>query len=1065
MLIPRSQRNSFLALHVCLAFCLSAVLASGQEASYKGEVFLKRGLIVESLSKNEEGEKAGIKPGDVLLSWSRGVAKGEIASPFDLPFIRTEQASRGPLRLRGLRGTGRRTWLIGCDLWGIWTHPDFHGELLAAYQKGQELANAGKLDEAFVQWQKAITIAEEHKEISWLVPWLLSRAAQMYGRQWEKSDDLFRQAIQRAGDTRPEVTADLLRQRAQWSELRGDFIHMQEYREEELRQLRKLDGEMAASNTLLSLAWVAERRGDFEKADQFAKEALRISQADAPQSVETVIAFQSVGATALDRGDLAAAARYEERALERVERYFPRSYHAAQVLDALGNIARRGGELAKARTYFQRAISVAERSGGPDSRPVADALNRLSECLVEQGDLQGAERHELRALAIWQKTTPGSLSVATSLRNLGNIARIRKDLVQARDDYQQALEIGEHVAPQSEETGRFLIGLGYVARDGGDPVLAEAYFRKALVIIDKSAPGNLNHAETLADLAEALQGQHKLAEATKTYEQALAELSSHWDGQREERSHYRAYRAVYYEHYVEALVQQALPERAFEAVEASRARALLEMLSESQIDIHQGADSVLLARERKLRQLLNTQSQARIHLLSGKHTDDEVSRVDQEISDLRDQIAQVETDMRITSPQFAALTDPQALNTKRIQQLLDSNTVLLEYSLGDKRSYVWLLTDDSLRIFELPKRAEIETLAANFYSALTARTRNMNTAPEKEAASWARTDSSSEIIASQLGQILLGPVANLIEGKRLLVVADGALQYIPFSALPSPQNLNEPLIVQHEIVNLPSASVLAEIRQVSSSRSTPAREVAVLADPVFAPNDERVTPGAAGSVAKPRGTFRGIVRRSASDIGLQSNNDSYLERLIYSRKEAEAIVAIAPHTKALLDFQASRRMALSPELANYRIVHFATHGFMDNKHPEFSGLVLSLVDKRGKPQDGFLGLEDIYNLKLPVDLVVLSGCQTGLGEEIRGEGLVGLTRGFMYAGASRVMASVWSVDDYSTSQLMKYFYRSLERDKMRPAAALRQAQIDMWKHKDSRAPYYWAAFQLQGEWQ
>ena len=155
---------------------------------------------------------------------------------------------------------------------------------------------------------------------------------------------------------------------------------------------------------------------------------------------------------------------------------------------------------------------------------------------------------------------------------------------------------------------------------------------------------------------------------------------------------------------------------------------------------------------------------------------------------------------------------------------------------------------------------------------------------------------------------------------------------------------------------------------------------------------------------------------------------------------------------------------MSPELADYRIVHFATHGILDNRHPELSGLVLSLVNENGKPEDGFLKLQDVYNMRLPVDLVVLSGCETGLGEQVHGEGLIGLTRGFMYAGATRVVASLWSVSDIATASLMADFYRAMERDGMRPAAALRAAQVRMWKQKQWSSPYYWAAFEIQGEW-
>jgi CHAT domain-containing protein len=190
-------------------------------------------------------------------------------------------------------------------------------------------------------------------------------------------------------------------------------------------------------------------------------------------------------------------------------------------------------------------------------------------------------------------------------------------------------------------------------------------------------------------------------------------------------------------------------------------------------------------------------------------------------------------------------------------------------------------------------------------------------------------------------------------------------------------------------------------------------------------------------------------------------------RLPFSREEASAIASLAnPQTRFVAtDFRASRATVLGGALAGHRIVHLATHGIVDNQRPALSGLLLSLFDERGAPRNGFLRLHDIYNMRLDADLVVLSACQTALGKEIQGEGLIGLTRAFMYAGASGVIATLWQVSDAATAELMKRFYRGLLKEGLTPAAALRAAQRDMSHDARWSAPYYWAGFVLQGDWQ
>jgi CHAT domain-containing protein len=316
--------------------------------------------------------------------------------------------------------------------------------------------------------------------------------------------------------------------------------------------------------------------------------------------------------------------------------------------------------------------------------------------------------------------------------------------------------------------------------------------------------------------------------------------------------------------------------------------------------------------------------------------------------------------------------------------------------------------------------------------------------------------------AASLSQMLLGPAAAELKNKRLLIVSEGVLQYVPFAGLPDPTATDSrPLIVAHEVVNAPSASVVALLRQETANRKPARRALAVLADPVFSNDDPRVSAARAGHVLPDEKTPATDALRSANEAGLGD-----LKRLRFTRLEADEIARLAaddPKLKAV-DFQATRKLATSAEIGEYRIVHFATHGLINNRHPELSGIVLSLIDEKGEPQNGFLRLYDLYNLKLSADLVVLSACQTALGKEIRGEGLVGLTRGFMYAGAPRVIASLWQIDDRASAEFMKRFYQGMLGEKLRPAAALRAAQVSMQNDKRWHAPHYWAAFTLQGEW-
>ena len=505
-----------------------------------------------------------------------------------------------------------------------------------------------------------------------------------------------------------------------------------------------------------------------------------------------------------------------------------------------------------------------------------------------------------------------------------------------------------------------------------------------------------------------------------------------------------------------ASIDKAQLESAFEISEHAHARSLLEVLGEASAHIRQGVDPKLLEQEQILQQKLNAQALYKMRLL-GQPEPHELEIVERDIRELTASYLEVETQIRQQSPRYANLVQPQPLTLKRIQDELPDGTLLLEYTLGAERSYVWAITNNSLNAYTLPGRDEIESLVKSVCALLVAR-QTLNTSDANYIERVTQADAEYWRQASRLSQILLRPVSDAIQGKTILVVPDGALYYLPFEALPAPgQNNNQgsfeatPLIVDHEVVTLASASILAAIRQTVRVGSNEEKLIAILADPVFSTTDSRVKK----------------LSSAPAQQSFQLTDAISLTRLPATEDEAESIMALVPSGTGTMatGFDANRTMALSGQLGQYTIVHLATHGVVDVENPEMSGIVLSLVSRDGKSREGLVQLHDVYNMNLAnTQLVVLSACETALGKEVRGEGLVGLSRGFMYAGASSVVASLWKVDDRATTELMTKFYKGLFEEGLTASAALRNAKLSMWRESRYHAPFYWAAFPLQGEY-
>lgn len=869
---------------------------------------------------------------------------------------------------------------------------------------------------------------------------------------------------------------------------------------------RSLDNPSLEGDTLNFMGGAYDLLGEVDRALDYYSQGLDLFRKTGNRSSEAY-ALNNLGKIYYDLADWQKAMDYFNQALP-LARAFGDQRREAVLLHNLGSILNSTGEPERALPLFQQSLLLRRAVG--DKAGEAGELNAIGTAERLMGRLQESLDYYNQALTLRRAVGDRRLEAST-LDDMGTAYAALGQTEKALEAHQQALQLQRAVEnPRGQAVS--LGNIAYVyARQRQLPTAIESY-AQALSIFRTLNDSN-NGAAMLQGIARAERDRGNLTEARSRLEEALRmfeEVRARAGGQ-QVRASYFASKLDAYKLYIDLLMQEhrlkpteGHDAEALAASERARARSLIELLNEAHVDIRQGVDAGLIERERTLAQLLNAKAQRQIQLLGQKSSQVQLAELIKEIRTLEDEYQQVQSAIRKASPAYAALTQPQPLSLKEIQEQLDPNTVLLEYSLGEGRSYVWAITQTALSSYELPKREQLEKAARQFYELLT--TRSLFKPGEGAAQRQERiAEADAQLVEAgkELSQMVLGPVAAGLGNKRLVVVSDGALQYVPFAALSvvsgqlsvinGPTTRGEqrttdkgqrttaaykPLIIDHEIISLPSASALAVQRKSLAGRKPAANAVAVIADPVFSIADQRFraharasaarseqADSAANSAADSTNATR-IIEHLADDSDGNAASKLVIRRLRFTRQEAEQILAVAPRRSNLkaLDFKASRATATSADLGQYRYVHFATHGYLDSERPDLSAMVLSLVDEQGKPQDGFLRAHEIYNLNLPAELVVLSACQTGLGKEIKGEGLVGLTRGFMYAGARRVVVSLWNVNDKATAELMQRFYRGMLNENQTPAASLRKAQAEMSKIKQWQSPYYWAAFQLQGEW-
>ncbi len=720
----------------------------------------------------------------------------------------------------------------------------------------------------------------------------------------------------------------------------------------------------------------------------------------------------------------------------------------AEATRVLGQLHSRLGEIQKALEYFEEARTLLSASSDPATE--ATLSNAIGQLYFDMGEIETALGHYLRALELNRSHSFRRREAATLLE----VGRCHMELGR-RDDARHALEESLSIYRELDNPmleADVLTAMGRLSANSGDEKAALRSFEQAIEL--KTSVGDLrgrafvlDEVGTLhrsaGDYEEALRGFREAArrsreaddprfESLALYHEALA----HRDAGRLEEARtavedsirlaesLRAGVASHalrtsllasvherYSFYVDLLIQldrahpgDGFDVLAFQASERVRARTLRDGLREATAGIREGIDPQLLESERELRRRINELAIER-ELLS---EDSEAARVRSEIDALAADYDRLQSIIRSKSPRYAALLEPEPATLAEVQSLLDGETRFVAYHLGNERSFLWSITREAYSVKELPGGEALETQARKVYAALKS-----------------PGDGDAEALR-HLSLALLAPLGDFDE-TRLVVVADGALSYVPFAALLDPRAETGHLVSAVEIVRLPSASLAPALRAQRTGRKR-TRWAAIAADPVY-------------------------------------GSGMSIRRLPESRREAAQIAALAPPggVEVVSGFDARREWVERTDFEGFRFLHFATHGIVDDDRPELSGIVLSLIDEKGASSDGFLRLHDIYNLKLPVDLVVLSACETGLGKEVKGEGLIGLVRGFMYAGAPAVIASSWKVDDAATAELMTELYRGLFAGKP-PPAALREAQLKVSRIPRFGSPYYWAAFELQGDW-
>jgi CHAT domain-containing protein/Tfp pilus assembly protein PilF len=1088
----------------------------------RAEAAPKVGVVVETVTENYAGHRAGLKAGDVILAWRREAsppanpteARGAIGSWFDFEDARTEQAPRGPFWLRGVRAGAPFAAKIPPGPWETRVRPARMPRAVGSlYEEGDRRIAKNEIEPGVAAWRQAA--AEAGRNQRWeLASWLASRigdvrrsekkwgeaatayeasaalaerhglplvaawAWDMKGKALQKQNALVEatESLERALALRETHAPGTLRVAVSlnnlgnfWSDRgdprraeglftrslevitrwapeshyaffvlrnlavilgdRGDLGRKEAYYRQALALSRKLDmGELQDAKLLNGLGELARTRGDVILATELLTDAHTILERLEPESILMGATLNNLGLVALEQGDLALAEKSLKRSLHVYEKVSPDSRLSAGCLLSLGSVARDRGDLEAAESYYRRSLLIEEKLA-PGGLGVAGCLAHLGDVAKGREQLSVAEDYYKGALALYARHAPGGVLLASTLADLGDLARSRHDYAEAERVLTEALSIQERLSPGSLQEAWTLMTMAALDAERHDTAAAEARLVPALATVQRLAPGSAFEARCLSALSEIRRAGGRLREALDLLGQAVAALEAQrgrLGGSEEARAMFAGQHADLYRSYVEALVESNRGAEAFHVLERSRARSFLAQLAERDIvfDREIPAD---LERERRAADAAYDRTQAQLVRADPK----DQARIETLLSQLRglrvkqDDVAQR---LREASPRLAALKYPEPLDVTAAQRALEVGTVLLSYSVGPKKTLLFVVSaSPAARVAVYTVAVDRDRLRSDVQTL-----RGLIAGPGPAGAAFYAQ-------ARQLFARLIAPARKEISASRRVVICpDDQLHALPFGAL---FDRKRGFFVQWKPIHLvASATVYAELLRSRQATLAAGHPFQGFGNPTYADPDMATR----FHLTPLPGTGR-EVRELATLFGEKA--------VVYTGAEATE----------------GRVKSLDRE-AHY--LHFACHGFVDDRFPLNSGLALTMSEKPAEGGDNGLlqAWEIIEQVRIRADLVALSACETGLGKELAGEGILGLTRAFQFAGAQSVLASLWSVPDKATTRLMTRLYRYLQQGYSKDTA-LRAAQIDLIEGRLAgdqatafKQPLAWAAFQLVGDW-